>query len=168
MTRLIGFVRRVLCGLRFRLLLLIALACAPLVILMLHTAGEDRRRALAGWGQRSQKISQIARREEREVIGATRQLLLAISESSSVRARDARRCKRWLDELFTTYPRYANLGVFTTNGEVLASALAMPRDGNRTDMNLYRYVIESRAFTIGEFNVPEPGQKPSIRFGYPV
>jgi hypothetical protein len=40
---------RIFLGLRFRLLLLVLLACAPLVALAWHSAWEDRRRQLADW-----------------------------------------------------------------------------------------------------------------------
>jgi signal transduction histidine kinase len=150
------------------LLLLVGLACAPLLILMLHTAGADRRKALGNLGEREQKLAQIARREEREVIGATRQLLLAISESASVRTRDAHRCKKWLEDVLATYPRYANLGVFSTNGELVVSALPLPKRSAKTDTDLSRVVFETRNFSIGEFILPDGAQKPSVRFGYPV
>src|SRR5215813_206237 len=46
-------------GLRFRLLLLVVLVCAPLVLLTLHTASEERRRAIANWPQRAQRMAQL-------------------------------------------------------------------------------------------------------------
>src|SRR5947209_1166485 len=125
MRSLIGFIGQVFSGLQFRLLVLVVLACAPLVALMMHTAGEDRRRAMTSWRQRSQKVVQIARREEEEIIGGTRQLLLAVSEAAPVRSLNARKAQKWLEEVLASYPRYSNLGVITTNGEVVATA--MPR-----------------------------------------
>src|SRR5438067_2193203 len=77
---------KLLSGLRFRLILLVVLACTPLVIVTLHTASEDRRRALANWPQRAQRISQFAARDEQARIIQTRQLLLAVAESAPARA----------------------------------------------------------------------------------
>ena len=84
-------------GLRFRLLLLVVLACAPLVGLTLHTASEERRRLVKDWNQRSQEMMELATREEGQVIGQTRQLLLALAESSPVRSGNRRDCKKLLD-----------------------------------------------------------------------
>jgi hypothetical protein len=67
-------------------LLLVLLACAPLVGLTLHTASEERRRLVKEWNQRSQAMMELATREEGQVIGQTRQLLLAVAESSPVRS----------------------------------------------------------------------------------
>src|SRR5689334_24101644 len=122
MRSLIGLISRVFSGLRFRLLVLVVVTCAPLVVLVLHTAGEDRRRAIANWAEKAQKLQQSARQDEQQVIDSTRQLLLAFSESASVHSLNSRRCKKAVDELFASYPHYANLGIITTNGDILASA----------------------------------------------
>ena len=57
-------VYRIFSGLRWRLLLLVLLACAPLIGLTLHTASEDRRRLVKEWNQRAQEMMQLATREE--------------------------------------------------------------------------------------------------------
>jgi signal transduction histidine kinase len=168
MRNLIGFVSQVFSGLRFRLLVLVVLACAPLVLLMLHTAGEDRRRAIASWRQRAERMQQIARREEQEVIGGTRQLLLAVAESSSVASLNPARCKKWLDELFGTYRRYANLGVITTNGQLLASALSLAASDDLANRRFFVRALEGRAFAIGDFGAARVTGQPTISFGYPV
>src|SRR5215467_8192550 len=97
-------------GLRFRLLLLVVLTCTPLIILTLHRAGEDRRRAMSSWRQRAARMMQSASREEEKLMGESRQLLIAMAESGSVRSGNRRAGKKLVDELYATYPRYANLG----------------------------------------------------------
>jgi len=150
------------------LLVLVLGACAPLLVLMLHTAGEDRRRAMNNWKQRSQTILRISHREEKNVIGATRQLLLAVSESSSVRNQNPARCQSWLKELFKSYPKYSNIGLLNTNGAVLASAQP-PTDAEAPIYaGLARKVAESGSFSIGPGPPPAPKARPAISFGYPV
>src|SRR5436305_14104620 len=100
-------------GLRFRLLLMVAVACAPLVFVTLPTAWADRRRAKESWQQRSDQVLEVARREEQKIITETRQLLLIIAESAPVRNGNRRGCKELVDKvfLFDSNQRYANLGV---------------------------------------------------------
>jgi signal transduction histidine kinase len=152
-------------GLRFRLLLLVLLACAPLMALVLHTSWEDRRRSEAGWRQQSQDLQQVARRDEEDLIGGTHQLLLAVSESAYVRSFNPRRCEKGLDDLFASYPRFANLGVLTTNGEVLASArpVAVATIAERA---FVKNALSARSFTVGTF--PASNNRPTINFGHPV
>ena len=165
MRRLSASLTRVFSGLRFRLLALVLLACAPLVVLMLHTAGEERRKAIEDWRNQAQDLQELAARDEAELVGSTRQLLLALSESAYVRSLEPRRCQRGLDDLFATYRRFSNLGVLTTNGQVLASARPLPK-GMMMDRTFVKETLESRAFTIGSF--PPLNGTPTISFGYPV
>ena len=66
MERPNGITRRIFSGMRVRLLLLLAVACAPLVGLIIHTASQDRRRAEIGWQRQSQKIAQQCEKRKRE------------------------------------------------------------------------------------------------------
>src|SRR5437868_5194030 len=148
MRNLAAAIVEVFLGLRFRLSLLVLLACAPLFALMLHTAWEDKRRAVAGWREKSRDLQEVAGRGEEDLIGTTRQLLLAVSESSYVRSFDPIRCRRGLDDLFSSYPRFANLGVLTTNGQVLASAKPVVPAG-MAERSFFKKTLETKAFTIG-------------------
>ena len=161
-------ISRLVSGLRWRLLVLVLLACAPLVGLMLHTASEDRRRVVKNWKQRSQDMMHLATREEEQVIHQARQLLFALGESSQVRSGKRRDCKKLLDELFGSYPRYANLGVVSTNGNVLASALPMAETANQTNRSYFSRALATRAFAIGDFPDGEAAGKPTVNFGHPV
>jgi len=110
----------------------------------------------------------MATREEEQVIGQARQVLLALAESAPVRSGNKRESKKWLDDLFGSYPRYANLGVVDTNGIVLASALPIAGAANLTNRAFFIRTLASRAFSIGEFpDLDSPG-KPIVNFGYPV
>jgi len=159
---------RALFGLRFRLLLLVLLVCAPLVGLTLHSAARERRRAVTVWSEQAQKIARLARREEADLVGQTRQLLLAVSESSTVRSGNLETYKKSLDEVFASYPGYANLGITDTNGEVLASAVPLAEPGNQAGRIFLRRVLARRAFTIGDYSVDFTNGKPAVTFGYPA
>jgi signal transduction histidine kinase len=155
-------------GLRFRLLLLVLLVCAPLMALILHTAGEDRRRQTSNWRQRCERLGQLLQREEQEIVGGTRQLLLALAESSAVNSGNTRSCKRLLDELFASYPRYANLGVLTTNGEPLVTALPLSEPVNQANRGFFRRALDTHAFSVGDFPGADTNERPTLSFGYPV
>ena len=161
-------ISRVFFGLRFRLLLLVLLACAPLVGLTLHSASKERRREMAAWRERSGQLAQIAHREEGELLGQTRQLLLAMSESSAVQSASPGACKKLLEEIFASHPNYANLDVTDTNGEVLASALPLAEPGNPVDRTLVRRVLKTRAFASVGYLAGLAKGKPTIAFGCPV
>jgi PAS domain S-box-containing protein len=113
-------------------------------------------------------MMELATREEARVIGQTRQLLLALAESSPVRAGNRRSCKKLLDDLFGSYPRYVNLGVVGSNGMVLASVYPMVGPANQTNRQFFRRALATRAFAIGDFSDAHTAGKPTVNFGYPV
>jgi signal transduction histidine kinase len=135
---------------------------------MLHSAGEERRRQLASWLQRSEKLSQMAQREEEEIIGDTHQLLLAVAESSAVQSDNLKSCKKLLDELLVGYPRYANLGVLTPTGEPFATALPLEEPTNQSDRRFFKRAVETRSFAIGDFPSRNTNSRPMLSFGCPV
>src|SRR6185436_2367372 len=159
---------RVFSGLRFRLLLLVVLACAPLAGLTLHNASNERRQQVADWQQRSQETVQQAKREEQKVVGQTRQLLLALAESSAVRSGNRRECNKLLNDLFASYPRYANLGLIRSNGDFFASTLPSAGLANQANRDFFRRAIATRAFAIGDSPTPRTGGKTTVSFGFPV
>jgi len=154
-------------GLRFRLLLLVLLACAPLAGLTLSDASKERRREVVSWRERARRLTNTAHREEDELLGQTRQLLLAVAESSAVRANPAA-SKKSLEEFLASHPSCANLGVFDPSGEVLASALPLAEPRNQPDHDLIHRILDTRAFVSGGYLGGLPKGKPTIAFGCPV
>ena len=183
---------RLFTGLRLRLFLLVLLVCAPLAAAVLHSAWDGRRTQRADWSQRSQSMMRLAARDEARLIGQTKQLLLAVAESSQVRSGNRRECKRMLEGLIGSYPRYANLGVLNTNGELLASALplaeptsqpdpqrgaerlvakptmAPPPPPSPFDHRLFHRVLETRAFEMAALPSDRTNSQPIIDFAQPV
>src|SRR5436190_823710 len=121
MRTLLKFIHQAIFGLRLRLLLLIALACAPLVGWTLNTAWDERRRQVANLQQRSRTLAEQAATQEQKVLEDTRQMLLVLSKTAQPRIATRQRFKRLVDELFPNHSQYADLGVISTNGDVIAN-----------------------------------------------
>src|SRR3954454_11830210 len=98
MRTLLKIVSYLFSGLRFRLLVLVLLTCAPLVALTLHTSWEDRRKAMANWRQRSAAFVQHAAGEEQKLLSDGKSLLHALSESEAVQSGDVEGCKKLLPQ----------------------------------------------------------------------
>jgi signal transduction histidine kinase len=178
MESIVVLARRIFCGLRFRLALLVALVCIPLVGLTLNTAWESRRHQISSWQQRSQKLMQLATREEEKLVGQTRQLLMAVAESAPVQRGNPRACRGYLAEISASYPLYSNLGVIKTNGEVLASTTPMAGFIPQPQNSFFARALQTRAFAISEFpfrlaqppsaHVGLSGAPGTVEFGCPV
>lgn len=163
-----GTMSQLFSGLRFRLLVLVVLASLPSTALTLHIARQDRQRQAAAVKQRSQDMVKFAARKEDEMIAGTRQLLRAIAESSQVQSAQWDNCTRLLRTLFADYPRYANLGVILTNGDVAASAFPLAGPVNLADRSFFQRALSTRDLSIGDYQVGRITGKPSFNLGYPV
>jgi len=168
MRNVVRIVSHVFPGLRFRLLLLVVLACAPLVILTIHRAGEERRRAVANWSQRSERMLEQANREEEKLVGETRQLLLSMAESEAIRSGNRQRIKNQVRALFDSYPKYANLGVLNTNGDVVASATTEGARLSPAAQEFFKRTLETGSFTVSDLATEPLSGKPVVNVGYPV
>src|SRR5712671_6577126 len=168
MQNLTKLANQVFSGLRFRLLLMVMVACAPLSVLTLHTSWDDRRRAREAWQQQAQRMLELARREEEKLIGETRQLLLAMAASDPVSNGNRQGSQELATKLCDSYTRYANLGVISTNGEIIASARELPEEVNQADNDFFRRVLDTASFVIDDFPANKTGVKPVINFGYPA
>src|SRR5208337_848343 len=168
MRSVIAFIGQLLTGLRYRLLLLVLLVCAPLVGMTLHTAWQSRREAMGRFRTRHQRMVQLAAREDEKLVGETRQLLLAVAESAPVRSANPQACHNYLMELLGGSSRYANFGVLTTNGQVLACAVPVTDPINVTDRGFLHRALESRGMAMGDYASLTGSGKATVDFGYPV
>jgi len=149
-------------------MLLVLMACAPLVGLTVHSASQERRRELAAWRERARQLVETARREEGDLVAQTRQLLLAASESSAVRSGGPEACRESLGQVFASNPGYVNLALIDTNGDVMASALPLVEVCSPRDRALIRRVQNSHGFAIGNYLTGLSEGKPALTFGCPV
>lgn len=166
--KLLQFVAQICSALRFRLLLLVLLACVPLAALTLHTASEARRREQANWNQRLLKVQQLAGVEEERLLGHTRQVLLAVSVSGPVRSGNERACQRLLTEVFTNNPSYVNLAVLKTNGDLLASARPFVDPLDQAEHGFLRQALETRTFAMDDYRAGTGASAAVVRVGYPA
>ncbi len=166
--KLLQFLGQIGSALRFRLLLLVFLACVPLAGLTLHTGSEARRREQSNWTQRLLKVQHLAEVEEERLLAHTRQVLLAVSVSGPVRSGNERMCQRLLTEVFTNNPSYANLTVLKTNGQLLASARPFVHTLNQAESKYFREALNARTFAMDYYRADAGTSRALVQVGYPA
>src|ERR1041385_3647685 len=170
MRTLFKIVAYLFSGLRFRLLVLVILTCAPLVALTLHTAWEDRRRAMANWRQRSVTFVQHSgggsADQEQKLISDARSLLNALSTSKPVVSGNIEGCKQLLPQF--SGGRYLNLCVVNADGTLVASANKNIFRLNSVEIDLCHRAIQAGAFMVGDFPGALPQAKTILNLAYPV
>ena len=156
-------------GLRTQLMLLVLLAVIPAFGLMGYTAISQRQQAAVNAERDAMRLARLAAREQNQLIAATHQLLFILSQLPAVKQpSDTAACSRILAELRKPYPYYTNFGVATPDGLVFCSALPMARVFNIADRSYFRRAIQSRDFSIGDYQTGRITGISAINFGYPV
>jgi len=140
-------------GLRVRLLLLVLTALVPMLVLVLMAGLEarhaDGRRAQE---QAMQLVRQIAREQEQS-INESRQFLTTLAQLPALLVRDAVACNRFMANARKQYPRYANLGALTPDGEVFCSALPFTPGTRGTNNTWFRRALASRDFVSSDYHI---------------
>lgn len=125
--------RRLVFGLRFRLLVLVILACAPLVAITLRSALEDRKRSREAWEQRSLNLTVETFTAEQNAINKARTFLTETAASTPVKLylanpADTNKAEKLKDFFYEVYAgnrdrQFGNVGIVSADGHVIASAL---------------------------------------------
>jgi len=155
-------------GLRFRLLLVALLAVLPSFVLTLLTSNLLNKRAEEESEQDVAKLAQVISLEEEQLIKGTLQLLTSLGQIPQVAEADTDFSGPFFSGLLKHFQRYANFGVIRPNGELAASAVPLAGPLDLSDRNYFRRALQTREFSIGDFQIGRLTGKPSINFGYPV
>ncbi len=156
-------------GLRFRLMLLILAAVLPAFLLVLYSTFEQRRMAAEFSQEEALKMAQTVAEGYRTTSSSVRQMLKGLSTLAEIPdAQSAGPCNKMLVNIFRLYPDYANIGVVLSNGEVVCSALPLAAPLNVADRVFFKRTVETREFSIGDYQAGRIADKRGIHFGYPL
>ena len=159
-----------LAGLRARLLLLVAFAVVPALLIKLYTGLEFRNIMAAHSRDSLLRLAKIASTQETQLIEGTRQVLVALSQVPEVRAKTTNQtaCTALLGELLKQYPTYMNIALVDLKGNVLASAQPLPQAVNVSDRSYFRRTVATRNFALGEYQISRITGQPNVNCSYPV
>src|SRR5262245_3766525 len=157
-----------LASLRIRLLLLVLLAVIPALALTLYTNLEERQLRKAQVQEQAMRLSRLVSADHERLIDDARQLVLTLARLPAVRDRNRTACNALFADLLTQQSSYANLAVADADGNVFCSALPMTGPVYAGDRAYFQRAVETREFTIGEYQIGRITGKAAVNFGYPV
>jgi serine phosphatase RsbU (regulator of sigma subunit) len=155
-------------SLRLRLLGLAALVLIPWLALVLYTQAEERRTEIAGVAADAKRLIRIVTSNQATQIEAAREVLATLVRLPPIATRDPAACNAFLAEMRGAYPMYLNLGVASRDGEMFCSGLPMTAPVSIADRPYFRAILDTRRFTIGEYQVGRVTLVPAINFAEPV
>jgi len=154
-------------SLRSRLLLIVALAIAPSVLMTLYTGWKERQNAIATAQENLQRLTKLAAVNEAQSINSARQLLMDLSDVPDLRA-STKQCTALMRRVLSKNPGYVNLGLIQLNGDVICSAVPSDTKVNLADRDHFKRAVAERRFIAGNYVFGRVIRKHTINLTYPV
>ncbi|MBF6570871.1 MAG: EAL domain-containing protein [Candidatus Binataceae bacterium] len=168
-------------GLRARLLLLVLLGISPAFVFLTHDAVRERGDAINDARTNVQQFAEQIADEYRNLLGLSQPFLVSLSESPEIRPQQTRvatqhpgnatgpnTCGAFLAGLVRLHPRYLNIGVISADGELICSALPYKKPLYLNNRAYFRRAIETRKFSVGEYQVGHATGKSTVNVAYRV
>ncbi len=160
--------RRVLSGLRVRLLLLVLLASLPSFALTVHSAQEQRRLATREAVAGTQRLTLSIAAERGQLVSVTQHFLRILARLPEVRRLDGPACSNLFADLLKQYTEYANLAAIEPDGDIFCSAVPMSRPVNVADRPFFRSALKTREFVVGDYIVGRVTGRATLPMALPV
>ena len=140
-------------SLRVRLLALVILAVVPAIGVEIHSARELRDEREQQIAQEATRLVNLVTAEQQRINEGARQLLVALAESTAVRSGDWSACNDLAARIHSRVEGYVNLGVATPTGDLLCSALPIPRDRDMRRRSFLGDMTAEGDLLVGRFHV---------------
>jgi len=155
-------------SLRTRLLLLLAAALLPALMLIVWQALDARTEAVAEVKRDTQRLAGFtAGRLERSAVSA-RELVVTLAAVPDVQAAVPGVCDRLLADIMARHTRYANFGVTDATGNLICSATPLKQAVSVSDRPWFQGARDTRRFTTSDFLIGRASGKPSVVFAMPL
>jgi diguanylate cyclase (GGDEF)-like protein len=161
--------RTAVTGLRVRLILLALVVLVPALGLLVYVADQERENDHGEEKSRMLHLARLAAAEESKIIQSTHQLLQHLAQTPEARGETTRAaCDAMMARQIKLYSHYFNLGVIGINGVRFCSVLTPGKAIDLSDRAYFRRAVETREFSVGDYQIGASNGKPGITFGYPV
>ncbi len=154
-------------SLRARLILFVLLALVPAFGLIFYQARQERLLATAAAGEKALGLARTAATEQHRLISETRRFLGQLAQERHWGLTDPTTCSALVADQLNRHPQYLNLGVINLKGDLVCSALPLNAPINVADRTYFRRVVETKDFSIGEYQIGRVTGKATVNFGYP-
>jgi len=160
--------RPILASLRSRLLVLVFFAGLPSLALILRTGLVQRQHAAGLVQDNTLRLAHLVSLEDDQFLTRTRQFLMTLAQVPAVRNLDSSECNRLFLKLARQNPAYANIGAVNLDGTVYCSAVPVTNTVNVADRLYFKRVLETREFSVGDYQTGRITGKASVNCGFPV
>jgi PAS domain S-box-containing protein len=154
-----------------RLLLLIAVAVVPAVLLNVFSTVQQQRWIARETHLSALRIARAAAGEQGHMIESARELLTVLSMAPAVRTADPRECPTLLDEILTHFPHHTSLSVIDPGGALICRGLRPGEPAHVRGLaveSAFLRALETRQFAVGRYAIGTVTHKPVVPLALPV
>lgn len=155
-------------GLRGRLMLSVAIALVPAMLVLLYAGYEQRQHILEDVRTDALQFARATAAEHRKVMRDTRQTLQILAQMPQIRSPRTEECSPMLRAVMSGQEHLLNLGLIALDGSVACSVVPLPGPVDLSDRPYFKRALEKGGLAIGPYQIGRITGQPSINFGYPV
>ena len=155
-------------GLRFRLMVLVALAMLPVSGLLLNHASEDRDQQLSDMQNDAVRVAELTAVNVGQIVEGTRQMLRTAAFTQEIRNLDGPASSALFAQLLDNSANIYNIGLVQSDGFVLASAVPLSGVTYLNERSWFSRLQKSGEFSIGDFQVGKIIKRPTVVLALPV
>jgi diguanylate cyclase (GGDEF)-like protein/PAS domain S-box-containing protein len=160
--------RALFAGVRIRLMLLALLVLAPAFGLLVYVADRERENGKDDVREKALYLARLAAAEQSQIVQVTHSKLQYLATAPETRGAANGACDALLAREIKSHPYFDNLGVLGPDGIRVCSVLQPDQKVDLADRAYFRRAIDTRNFSIGDFQIGRSSGKPSIGFGFPA
>src|SRR5262245_4526942 len=153
---------RLFSGLRVRLLVLVALAVVPALVLILRAGAQARDAALDHAIDSAARLAQLAAVQGNQAISDAAPYVEALARLPVVRGEDSTAQNALFQEVLLDYPQYVNVGLIGLDGRVRASGVSFDPATDLSDREYFRRALANGRASLGRCQFGRITKEPSI------
>jgi PAS domain S-box-containing protein len=154
-----------------RLLLLIAVAVVPAVLLNVFSTVQQQRWITQETQLSALRITRSVASEQNRVTEGARELLTVLSMVPAVRTADPRECPAMLDEILARFPHHTSLSVIEAGGSLICRGLRPGEPAHVRGLaveSAFLRATDTRQFAVGRHSIGTITRKPVVPFALPI
>jgi signal transduction histidine kinase len=147
--------------------MLVAVALLPAIAIQAHNELSLRRAREVEVRNQALSVAKLAAAEQQQIVQGIRQVLIALSETPAIRAKDAQACNAYLSAIKQRYPEFLTFAAADLDGQVFCDANNNRKQTTTAGRFYFVNAVKTGAFTVGEFAIGRISGRNVLQFSLP-
>jgi signal transduction histidine kinase/HAMP domain-containing protein len=150
-----------------RLFALVAVALLPVIAIQMYNEFDLRRARQVEVQNQALSLAKLAAAEQQQIVQGIREVLIAMSELPSIKARDSQACNAYLAAMQPRFPAFVTFLVTDLNGRSFCDTNSDHRPITIAARAYFANILKTGAFSVGEFSSGLSTGRNVIQFALP-